>query len=52
MLMLEGLMDVDLTGMAILDAGSVEPPRSGELFGCLDRDCRKVPMVFLMEVVL
>jgi len=52
MLMLEGLMDVDLTGMAILDAGSVEPPRSGELFGCLDRDCRKIPIVFLMEVVL
>ncbi len=50
--MLEGLMDVDLTGMAILDAGSVEPPRSGELFSYLNKDCRKVPMVFLIEVVL
>jgi hypothetical protein len=46
------LMDVPLTGMAILDAGSAGPPRSGKLFGCLDRDCRKVPLVFLMELVL
>ncbi len=50
--MLEGLIDIDLTKITILDAGSVEPPKSDKLFNYLDRDCRKIPMIFLMKVVL